>query len=90
MWGSISENPACPGTCVSICCFDFPGEVVVIRGLLELAGIKTLLVDPLSTKFLSLPLECGWPMGLRVPKESVARAIGILSSTLLDESESEQ
>ncbi len=87
---STPENPACSGEFVTIRYFDFPGELIVIQGLLESAGIKTLLVNSLNTAYLSLPLDGGWPIKLQVPKEHVARAMEILDSTLPDESESEE
>jgi hypothetical protein len=85
-----SANIIYSGDFITIREIDFPGEALVAKGLLESAGIKTLLVDALNLPLNldSMPLPYAVPIRLQVSKEDAEMAIEILGTTLADDPES--
>ena len=77
---STPETYAYSGEFITIREVDTRGEAMVVEGLLESAGVKTLLVNTLNLPLDSMPLEDGWPIRLQVRKENAERAIEILTN----------
>ena len=75
------------GEFVTIREITFPGEVIVVQGVLESAGIQSRLVNVLNLPLNSLTLEYSCPTRVQVRKEDAESAFEILDAALPIEQE---
>jgi len=75
------------GEFVTIREITFPGEVIVVQGVLESAGIQSRLVNVLNLPLNSLTLEYSCPTRVQVRKEDAESAFEILDAALTIEQE---
>ncbi len=66
----------------------FPGEAIVVRGLLESAGIETFVLDVLNNPLESMAPGPVWPIRVQVRKEDVEAAMELLDATFTVEQDS--